>query len=237
MKSVNADGADVPMGTRALSDFLCPVLESRRRVLMSALATAMALPFAVAHADQDEAEQQLRRFLSDTRSARGEFTQTLVRPGGRVLETLKGRFAFIRPGRFRWEVLEPYRQLLIADGETLYFFDEDLNQVTERRLDQALSATPAAILFGAESVDRDFTLKPLGGRDGQQWLEAVPRAREAGIERIAIGFAGGLPQAMEVLDAFERLSRFSLRAIERNPSLNDALFRFTAPAGADIVRQ
>jgi chaperone LolA len=213
------------------------VLESRRRVLAAMLATPMALPLAVAHASEGEAEQQLRRFLAGTRSARGEFTQTLVRPGGRVLETLKGRFAFIRPGRFRWEVLEPYRQLLLADGETLFFFDEDLNQVTERRLDQALAATPAAILFGSESIDRDFTIKPLGSRDGQQWLEAVPRVREAGVERIAMGFADGLPQALEVLDAFERLSRFSLRAIERNPPLNDALFRFTAPAGADVVRQ
>ena len=237
MKLTQADRNEAPAVTQPFVFVTSTCSTSRRQAMVAMLMAPVALQMGTVRAADTEAEQQLRRFLADTRSARGEFTQTLVRPGGRVLETLKGRFAFIRPGRFRWEVLEPYRQLLLADGETLYFFDEDLNQVTERKLDQALSATPAAILFGAESIDRDFTIKPLGSRDGQQWLEAVPRVREAGVERIAMGFAGGLPQAMEVVDAFERLSRFSLRGIERNPPLNDALFRFTAPAGADIVRQ
>lgn len=215
-----------------------PDSAGRRGLLASGFAIAVALPLrAFPQITPDDAEKQLRRFLTETRSARGEFTQTLTRPGGRVLETLSGRFAFIRPGRFRWEVLQPYRQLLVADGKTLYFFDEDLNQVTERRLDQALDSTPAAILFGDQSIDRDFMLKLLGVRDGQQWLEAIPRVRDAGMERIAIGFAAGLPQSMEVIDAFERLSRFSLRSIERNPLLDEALFRFTAPAGADVVRQ
>lgn len=181
--------------------------------------------------------EQLQRFVAETRSARGEFTQRTLRSAGQPPESASGSFAFARPGRFRWEVRKPFEQLMVADGERLYFFDRDLNQVTERKLAESLGASPAAILFGADDLERSFALSEAGERDGLAWLDAAPRSKDAGFERIAIGFRGGLPEAMEVLDAFGRTTRFAFRAIERNPSLDPEIFRFVAPRGADVIRQ
>jgi outer membrane lipoprotein carrier protein len=179
---------------------------------------------------------QLREFLQSTRSARGSFTQRTLRSAGPP-ETASGVFAFQRPGRFRWEVRKPWDQLLVADGEKLHFLDRDLNQVTVRRLAEAGAASPAALLFGSGDLDRGFVLREDGSRDGLDWVLARPRSREAGFERILIGLRGGLPEAMEVLDAFGRTTLFAFAGLERNPRLDPELFRFSAPRGADIIEQ
>ena len=207
--------------------FLCRSAWLRRALL----AAALALP-ATGHA---AALEQLRGFASGTRSARGEFSQQLVRADGRTGESSSGTFAFSRPGKFRWDVVRPFEQLIVTDGEKLYFYDKDLKQVTVRKVGDAISATPAAILFGSNDLEASFTLKELGPRDGLEWLEALPKSRESGFEKIQIGFRNGLPEAMEVRDAFSQVTRFTFRALERNPSIDAGLFRFTAPKGVDVV--
>ena len=179
---------------------------------------------------------QLREFLQGTRSARGSFTQRTLRSAGPP-EIATGVFAFQRPGRFRWEVRKPWDQLLVADGEKLYFLDRDLNQVTVRRLADVGTASPAALLFGSGDLDRGFMLREEGAREGLDWVLATPRSREAGFDRIVIGLRGGLPEAMEVRDAFGRTTVFSFAGFERNPRLDADLFRFVAPRGADIIEQ
>jgi outer membrane lipoprotein carrier protein len=181
--------------------------------------------------------EQLQRFLEQTQSARGEFSQKVMRETGQTLESTQGVFAFARPGKFRWEVREPFEQLMVADGEKLWFHDVDLNQVTIRSLGDALGSTPAAILFGSAELERGFTLRELGERGGLEWVEALPKSQEQGFDRIAIGLGEGLPMAMEVRDAFGRTSVFSFSAIERNPQLPDTFFRFTPPPGADVIEQ
>lgn len=176
-------------------------------------------------------------FLKNTRSASGSFRQQVLHASGRELETTEGSFAFARPGKFRWDVQKPYEQLLVADGEQLYFFDRDLNQVTIRKLGDAIASTPAAILFGNESIERDFLLSEAGLHEGLLWLEANPRTREAGVERIVIGMRDGLPEAMDVVDSFGRTSRFTFRMLERNSPIDATLFGFRIPTGADVIRQ
>jgi outer membrane lipoprotein carrier protein len=180
--------------------------------------------------------EQLREFATATKSARGEFSQQQVRSSGRAADTASGTFAFLRPGRFRWEVAVPYEQLIVTDGERLNFYDKDLKQVTVRKVGDAISATPAAILFGSNDIDASFTLRESGAVEGVEWLEAIPKAKDSGFDRIRIGFRGGLPEAMEVRDAFGQTTRFAFRAIERNPALDPAIFRFTPPRGVDVVQ-
>lgn len=180
---------------------------------------------------------EFQAFLKNTRSARGSFRQQVLHASGRVLETTEGNFAFARPGKFRWDVQKPYEQLLVADGEQLYFFDRDLNQVTIRKLGDAIASTPAAILFGNESIERDFLFSEAGLHEGLLWLEANPRTREAGVERIVIGMRSGLPEAMDVVDSFGRTSRFTFRMLERNSPIDATLFGFVIPPGADVIRQ
>lgn len=205
---------------------------SRRGLLLVALAVS-AWPAAASAT----AYAEFQAFIKNTRSARGDFRQQVLHPSGRVIETMEGSFAFSRPGRFRWEVRKPYEQLLVADGEQLHFYDRDLNQVTIRKLGDAIASTPAAILFGNEALDRDFLFSEAGEHEGLLWLEAQPRSREAGVERIIIGLKAGIPQAMDVVDAFGRTSRFSFRMLERNSPIDATLFGFRAPAGADVIRQ
>jgi outer membrane lipoprotein carrier protein len=180
---------------------------------------------------------QLQQFLAQTNSARGQFTQTVLSTSGQKLESTQGVFAFDRPGRFRWEVQKPFEQLMIADGEKLWFHDVDLNQVTIRTLGDALGSTPAAILFGGAELERGFELRDLGEREGLEWVEALPKNQEQGFDRIAIGLRNALPEAMEVRDAFGRTSVFTFTEIERNPGLSPDSFRFTPPPGADVVQQ
>lgn len=182
------------------------------------------------------AADQLREFSASTRSARGEFTQQQVLGNGRTGQSSSGVFAFSRPGKFRWEVTRPYEQLVVTDGEKVHFYDKDLRQVTVRKVTEAISATPAALLFGSNDLEASFVLSDGGVADGLEWLDAVPRNKEAGFDRIRIGFKGGLPVAMEVRDAFGQVNRFTFKGIERNPTLDGALFRFTAPKGVDVVQ-
>ena len=205
------------------------------RFFLAALAVAASLIAGVAHASG--ALVQLQDFVAATRSARGEFTQRTVRGGGQLAETASGVFAFARPGKFRWEVRKPFEQLMVADGERLHFYDRDLNQVTVRRLAGSLGASPAAILFGSNELERNFNLKEAGQRDGLDWLDATPKTRDAGFERIQIGFRAGLPEAMEVLDAFGSTTRFTFRAIERGARVDADVFRFVAPKGVDVIEQ
>ncbi len=209
-----------------------------RRRFVAALPAAALLGVGVvcrpAHA---AALAQLRAFLADIRSARGEFTQKVLRADGSVAESSSGEFAFARPGRFRWEVRKPFEQLLVADGQRLWFYDKDLNQVTVRPLSGSLASTPAAILFGDADLGRDFTLRELAPRDGLDWVEALPRNKEAGFERIELGMRDGLPASMEVTDAFGRTTVFGFRAIARNAAPAPELFRYVPPEGIDVLEQ
>ncbi|MEN9773667.1 MAG: hypothetical protein RL322_737 [Pseudomonadota bacterium] len=181
--------------------------------------------------------EQFQAFITQTPRAQGQFKQEIRERDGRVIETSEGQFAFERPGRFRWEIREPAVQLLVADGELLHFYDQDLAQVTQRRLDQALASTPAAVLFGNAALERDFEVSEAGQSSGLDWLEAKPRSADAGIERMRIGMHQGLPEIMDVVDSFGRISRFSFFSVKRNPVLDPALFRFVVPPGTEIVRQ
>ena len=129
------------------------------------------------HAQAATSIEQLRSFVSETQSASGKFRQTGASLGPD--DASSGEFAFARPGKFRWSVIEPYEQLLVADGADVYFHDIDLNQVTVRPMSGALGATPAAILFGTGDVDERFIMTDEGEADGLEWLAAVPK-RERG---------------------------------------------------------
>lgn len=202
-----------------------------------ALALAAALLLGAGPAWAAGAIDSLERFLAETSGARGAFTQETVGGSSNRVERSSGSFAFQRPGRFRWEVSAPYEQLMVADGEQVWFYDRDLDQVTVRPMAEAMGATPAAILFGSGRLDADFVLTDAGEHEGLGWLLATPRSGEAGFESIRIGFDDAVPRAMEVVDAFGRTVRFTFGSIERNPGFASDTFRFQVPEGTDVIRQ
>lgn len=190
----------------------------------------------VAHA---AALDQFKTFVASTQSARGEFTQQQLgkSKNGKAAPASSGSFVFARPGKFVWTYQKPYEQVLQADGETLYIYDKDLNQVTTRKLGNALGSSPAAILFGSSKLEENFTLSEAGARDGFEWLSAVPKAKDSSFEQISIGLKDGVPMAMELKDSFGQTSRLTFSNFQRNPQLGAQQFRFEVPPGADVVRQ
>ena len=186
---------------------------------------------------------QFKSFVASTKSAKGEFTQRLAKRDDKNAGALKlsnassGTFLFSRPGKFIWEYKKPYEQLLQADGDKLYIYDKDLNQVTVKKLGNALGSSPAAILFGSNDLEKNFTLKDAGSKDGLEWLEATPKTKDSTFEKIGIGLKDGVPHAMELRDSFGQVSLLSFGKFEKNPPLSTEQFKFTVPKGADVLQQ
>jgi len=199
---------------------------------------ALALTLAFVGSAQATALDQFKSFVASTKAARGEFTQRQVKKNetSKVSAPASGTFVFARPGKFIWTYTKPYEQLLQADGEQLYIFDKDLNQVTVKKLGDALGSSPAAILFGSNDLEKNFTLSEAGTRDGLEWLNATPKARDSQFQQISIGLRNGTPEAMELRDAFGQTSILAFKKFEKNPALGAQEFKFVVPKGADVFK-
>ena len=178
--------------------------------------------------------ERFQSYLRSTQAARGDFEQKVYDKNGKLVQDSRGTFAFLRPGRFRWTYLKP-QQVIVGDGEKVWIHDADLNQVTVRKAARVLGATPAALLAGASDIDRSFELKEAGEKDGLEWLEAKPREKEAGFERVRLGMATGGVEAMELLDHFGQTTVLRFTNVQRNPQIEPSTFRFTPPKGADVL--
>jgi outer membrane lipoprotein carrier protein len=117
----------------------------------------------------------------------------------------------------------------------VWIYDRDLNQVTVRKLTAALGSTPAALLAGSSEIEKAFELSEGGSRDGLEWLEAKPREKEAGFERVRMGFGADGVQAMELTDHFGQTTRLRFFELARNPKVDPGEFRFKPPPGADVL--
>lgn len=180
---------------------------------------------------------QLRAFSTQTKTARGEFTQNVISRTQKRSPVTSGDFIFERPGKFRWTYRKPHEQIIVADGTNLTIYDRDLNQATLRKLDDALGATPAAILFGSADIEQRFRLIDSGTHEGIDWLEAIPKTREANFERINIGFRDGQLVAMELRDTLGQTTRLNFTGVQRNISLPGNTFTLSLPKDADVLRQ
>jgi outer membrane lipoprotein carrier protein len=190
---------------------------------------------ALSSAAQAEAIERFKTFLRATQSGRADFEQRVQGRDGRLTQESKGTFVFSRPGRFRWTYAKPVDQVIVGDGERVWIHDRDLNQVTVRKLSRAVGATPAALLAGASDVEKAFDLSDAGRRDGLEWLEAMPKDRDAGFERIRMGFSAAGLEAMELTDNFGQTTRLRFLNLQRNPKIDPGEFRFEPPKGADIL--
>jgi len=187
---------------------------------------------AGAHASSLE---RFSQFLNDTRSAKGDFEQTIRDRTGKLVQESRGTLAFSRPGKFRWVYEKPYAQLIVGDGERVWVYDKDLNQVTVKKLDKALGSTPAALLAGSNDVARAFRLADAGTKNGLEWLEAVPRDKDASFEKIRMGFGFSGIEVMELADSFGQTTVLRFKSLQRNPRLDAGLFKFSPPQGADVI--
>jgi outer membrane lipoprotein carrier protein len=188
--------------------------------------------------------ESLEAFVKNVRSGRAQFTQTVTPPakeGEPVRNRVStGSFEFQRPGKFKFDYKKPFAQTIVADGETLWLYDADLNQVTQRKQSQALGSTPAALIASApdlRALQADFTLEGAPERDGLQWVKATPKNKDGQLQNVQIGFQGEALASLEILDSFGQRSVLKFSKVEVNPLLPASTFQFKAPAGADVIRQ
>ncbi len=188
--------------------------------------------------------KNLESFMQGTLAARADFSQVVTTPGkdGQAArqKTSSGHFEFQRPGRFRFEYKKPFEQTIVADGQTLWFYDVDLNQVTQRPQAQALGSTPAALLASApdlRALRADFALESAPEHDGLQWVQATPKARDGQLQSVRVGLRGDQLEVLEILDSFGQRSVIRFARLQANPSLSAATFQFKPPAGVDVLKQ
>ena len=205
--------------------------------MKSLLKVGVALLFAAAplFAQAAGAVDRLHQFLASTKTLKADFAQLVVTRGGRKPQESSGVVTISRPGKLRWDIRKPYPQLVVSDGEKVWIHDSELQQVTVRQVGKAIGGSPAALLSGSNDLERNFTLSEAGEREGLLWVEAVPKSGDSGFERVRIGFAGSDLRAMELQDSFGQTTLIRFSALERNPQLPAASFRFVPPAGVDIV--
>jgi outer membrane lipoprotein carrier protein len=186
----------------------------------------------------------LENFIRGVKTARTDFTQVVTAPpkegqASRV-KTSSGTFEFARPGRFKFVYKKPFEQTLVADGQTLWLYDVDLNQVTARKQAQVLASTPAALIASAADVhalEADFALTADGSRDGLEWVLATPKAKDSSLQAVRVGFAGADLAALEILDSFGQKSALKFGNFKPNVALDASIFQFKPPPGADVIRQ
>lgn len=205
-----------------------------------ALAAWATLPVAV----WADGLQSLENFMRTAKAGQAQFTQTVTAPAkeGQTVrsKTSSGQFEFQRPGQFKFVYTKPFEQTIVADGKTVWLYDVDLNQVTQRKQADALGSTPAAILASANDLSglqKDFVLKAVPDADGLQWVEAKPKSADGQLKNVRVGFQGETLAAMDILDGFGQRSLIRFSNLQVLPSLPAANFKFEVPVGADIMQQ
>jgi outer membrane lipoprotein carrier protein len=223
------------------SFFPCAALRCMRLALVtSALTATMACASGL---------DTLETFLKSTKSGRADFTQVVTPPAKAGQTTVRsktstGQFSFVRPTRFRFDYVKPFPQVIVADGQTLWLYDADLEQVTARKQAQALGSTPAALVATAadlNALQKEFSLEAQADSDGLQWVQATPKNRESTIQSVRIGLrTDGLLVSLGKLEIFDAMGQRSVLSFERfevNPmNLGPAQFNFVPPRGVSVIR-
>ena len=189
--------------------------------------------------------EALSLFLQQAKSGRSQFTQVVSAPahsGQPVrVKTSSGVFEFQRPGQFRFNYQKPFVQTIVADGQTVWLYDADLNQVTARKQAQVISATPAALISAAPDLQvlkKEFALQGEPDADGLKWLRATPLQADSAIKTVRMAFQNSPALTLAVLEIHDSLgqtSRIQFARFELNPTLPSDSFQFKTPPGAQVL--
>ena len=204
----------------------------------SCLVFLLLVSSLIPHWAEAAAINSLKSFIQQTRTVRANFSQTLYDKSARTVQESQGTMQFERPEKFRWTYDKPYEQLIVGDGRKVWFYDRDLNQVTERSFNIAIGSSPAALLAGSSAIEDNFELVELGVQNDMEWLEAIPKSKESAFEFIQMGFSpDGTLKIMALRDNFGQTTILSFSDLDKNPALPADLFKFTPPDKADVIRE
>jgi outer membrane lipoprotein carrier protein len=208
------------------------------KLLLAVLAMVAVVPAALA------ATTPLDSYLDDMKTLRATFLQTLADAHGKEIDRSSGTLIVARPGKFSWEIHPQGSgagssagagQLMVADGRNLWFLDRDLQQVTVKPADAALSATPAMLLSGTVDVRKNFRISPAPKRDGLDWVMVEPHGSEADFRRALLGFEGKDLKRMILEDKLGQTATVMFDHVERNGRVAPEEVSFTVPPGVDVI--
>ena len=207
------------------------------RFLNLAAALLLTMLACVTHAASDAAagQQKVEGFLQGLQSLQAQFKQTLTDRNGLTVEEAKGTLAIRRPDRFRWDYREPNEQVIVADGSRIWLYDADLEQVTVRKLDDTLSATPAMLLSGQGNLQDNFNVTQSSQEGSVFWVRMQPRRDDTDFKWVRLGFDGNALKFMQLADKLGQTTNLEFSQLERNPALDPSRFTFTVPPGADVI--
>ncbi len=177
----------------------------------------------------------VQHYFQNLQSLRADFIQRVFDEQDRVMQASSGQMLMQKPGKFRWDYRTPAEQVIVADGERLWAYDVDLAQVTVRKLDKALGSTPLALLSGVAPIEEAFVVSGVYSRDGLDWYDLTPRQPQAEFRLLRVAFKGETLATLELEDSFGQRTRLDFQKLERNPTLDPALLKFTPPPGVDVV--
>lgn len=195
------------------------------------LALFLAMPAVADNAGADK----LNQFVAEVQTFEAHFEQTVIDTEGNVLEQAQGEFQLQRPGKFRWDYAKPYPQHIVADGQNIWFYDVDLEQVTVKSQQQTLAETPASLLSGKAVPTDQYHIQNLPSDDGLLWVELTPRDTEASFQSVTLAFDGDVLEQMIMRDSFDQRTRLTFSQVRENPEFDGNTFNFTPPAGVDVV--
>lgn len=181
--------------------------------------------------------QRLRNFLAKANTLQAEFSQVVIDEAGSPRQRTSGVFYLQRPGKFRWDYKKPYSQEIVSNGGKVWFYDVDLEQVTAKRLDNAIGSTPALLLSGEVALEKNFKIENQGMDEGLFWIKLVPKAEDSGFKYVLIGLDGDTLAGMELSDNFGQLTRIYFTGVKTGLKLDRSLFEFRPPPGVDVFEE
>ena len=202
-----------------------------RRFPLLAVLGILSMPALAA----DTARSRMEAFSSGLQSVTGRFSQTVTDANGRRGDASEGTFALQAPRQFRWETREPYQQTIVADGRRVWVYEPDLEQVSVRNQGVAEAQSPLTVLTDLSQLDRQYETTESGEREGLAWLKLAPKAEEPEFEYAELGFDAIALVRMLFRDQLGNTTQIRFDHWTRNPRLSPDDFRFSPPAGVDVV--
>ena len=181
-----------------------------------------------------QGETYLEDFLANTHTLEATFQQTLRTHEGEVLQQTEGEFYLDRPGRFRWNYRSPYEQVIVSDGERIWIYDVELQQVTVQKQSAGLPATPMALLEDSSTLHKDFDVTPLDEKQGVYRLKLMSKSKESDFGEIVIGLDASGLRFMQLHDQFEQVTDIVFSDMHTNKKLSREIFEFSPPEGVDV---
>jgi outer membrane lipoprotein carrier protein len=211
------------------------VTSSRSRWIAVVLSSLVATAAAIAEPPPKQAQERVETFFARLDTFEADFVQVLVDRSGQVLDRSAGHLVIAKPWRFRWDYVEPATQVIVADGERLWLYDRDLEQVTVRPIDATLSGTPAMLLSGAGTLAEEFRALGVEERDGVSWIALAPVRPDTDFREVRLGLDDDVLRFMELDDKLGQTTLLEFTDVAVNAPVDPDRFVFTPPPGADVI--